>query len=301
MTGIRHGLRLDPRVIAIVIRVPTVPVVAVRQPLDRRSGGWCQTGVALDPGARGGTPGQRIDHLAATDTEHDGAARSSQATAVRLVGERRERTRRVGQQQARAWLDHLLLPARLAGQRAAGRRDVDQLQAAEVSRQRAPIVDLDPFVRSTRATRDHLAHDQVRGRPPGPGRAISRTRRRTARGGERRGGDRDHETRRKARTTMEHSWDVGHVDDLPAGLRAGHAAGAASDDGRRLLSADHSGRIGGTIHLPLRPPSQRCLQGDAPWPAPRTPTAPRRAVEPVSSSAPPVAASIRPRTMARMR
>ena len=79
--------------------------------------------------------------------------------------------------------------------------------------------------------------------------------------------------------------DIGTTSRRVSGRGAWRVLGWMMATGSYL--ADHSALIGGTIRFPLRPPSQRCLQGEAPWPAPRTPTAPRRAAGPVSSSAPP--------------
>ena len=104
-TRVGDRLGLDPGVVPVVVGVPAVQVVAVGQPLERRAGGWRQARTALDPGARGRTPGQGVHDLAARDPEDQGATRGGQATAPGALGERCERASLIGQQQAGAGLD----------------------------------------------------------------------------------------------------------------------------------------------------------------------------------------------------
>ncbi len=60
--------------------------------------------------------------------------------------------------------DDLLLPARLAGDRATGGRHVDQLQAPKVGGEGPAVMDLDPLIRGARTASHDLADDQVRRR-----------------------------------------------------------------------------------------------------------------------------------------
>ena len=163
---LRRGRRLDEEIDRVVVRVDAVAGACAGSPFEARTGRWRGGRRPLDERVHRVAPPDRVDRRATHDPQHHRATGRRQPAAVGGVGDPRVDPRAVRGQHAPARLEERRRrPCRLAGDRAAGRRDVDQLQPAEVDRRSALVRHLDELVGRGRAAGLDLRDDQRRHGP----------------------------------------------------------------------------------------------------------------------------------------
>ena len=163
---LRRRRRLDEEINRVVVRVDAVAGAAAGTPFEARTGRRRGGRRPLDEGVHRVAPADRVDRRASHDPQHHRATGRRQPAAVRGVGDPRVDPRAVGGEHAPTRLEERRRrPRRLARDRAAGRRDVDQLQPAEVDRRSALVRHLDELVGRGGAAGLDLRDDQRRHGP----------------------------------------------------------------------------------------------------------------------------------------